>query len=446
MASPTSLDAAGSQVASPTRPGSTVKQRRQQRQQEPDDHHHGGDPSPPSTAKRHSRISVAPSPGALQAAQERPGGERKGATIAPQALFLLLVVLGGVLGTVAVALLHGHARDDFDSRIVAWSSGAQQQEQQQQHRGWLQSVLHQARGGAARHRHRRSKRLAGSALELPTFFRSASSSSSSASSSALSTQQHPLRWLDRHHADRVLSEEQLELMLAQEAVAAGAVAAAHQGLDAGGSSSALLPSGWDSATYLALWPDLQQAGLTHQQASRRRPSPLAPQGDDVCSAEAAPHMCRHPSTSCAKLFPAPCPQAKEHYLLHGAAERRTFRPYPLLLRYTSCSGLINQHFSHIAGVALALALQAQLLILPPALARDSFANYYSTVAEHNQAGCGPAAARCCCCCTSLRRALRLPCLVIARPRGSLHAPAGGVERRARLGYLGHRAPARQPGR
>ena len=161
----------------------------------------------------------------------------------------------------------------------------------------------------------------------------------------------------------------------------------------------------------------------------------------MCAAQKQRHTCA--ATHQRRV--QPCPQAKEHYLLHGAAERRTFRPYPLLLRYTSCSGLINQHFSHIAGVALALALQAQQLILPPALARDSFANYYSTVAEHNQAGCGPAAASCCCC-TLLRRALRLPCLVIARPRGSLHAPAGGVERRARLGYLGHRAPARQPGR
>ena len=101
--------------------------------------------------------------------------------------------------------------------VLAWHGmawywhGMEQQQQrvgdqheQQQHRGWLQSVLRQARGGADRHRHRRSKRLAADpklALELPTFFRSASSSSSSeaaAAAAAAAAQQKPLRWLDRH--------------------------------------------------------------------------------------------------------------------------------------------------------------------------------------------------------------------------------------------------------
>ena len=65
-----------------------------------------------------------------------------------------------------------------------------------------------------------------------------------------------------------------------------------------------------------------------------------------------------------------------------------YRPFPLVLRYTACSGLINQHYSHIAGIALAAALRARAVVVPPGLARSSFAQYYSTSAEKNEVGDG----------------------------------------------------------
>jgi len=48
----------------------------------------------------------------------------------------------------------------------------------------------------------------------------------------------------------------------------------------------------------------------------------------------------------------------------------------VLLRYTACTGLINQQYSHIAAFSLAAVLGAEI-VLPPAAKRDSFAHYFS---------------------------------------------------------------------
>ena len=67
--------------------------------------------------------------------------------------------------------------------------------------------------------------------------------------------------------------------------------------------------------------------------------------------------------------------AKLHYMSHGYAENRVYKRIPLLLRYTACGGLMNQHYSHISAITLAAALGADIII-PQALTRDSFASYF----------------------------------------------------------------------
>lgn len=71
--------------------------------------------------------------------------------------------------------------------------------------------------------------------------------------------------------------------------------------------------------------------------------------------------------------------AAEHYVLRGRAEGRPYRRMRVLLRYTACTGLINQHYSHVAAFSLAAALGAEL-VLPPAVCRDSFAHYFRCLA------------------------------------------------------------------
>jgi hypothetical protein len=55
----------------------------------------------------------------------------------------------------------------------------------------------------------------------------------------------------------------------------------------------------------------------------------------------------------------------------------------VLLRYSTCGGLTNQHYSHIAGLTLGVSLGARI-IMPPALRRTSFAHYFSTDPSKNQ--------------------------------------------------------------
>lgn len=75
--------------------------------------------------------------------------------------------------------------------------------------------------------------------------------------------------------------------------------------------------------------------------------------------------------------------AREHYLRKGRGEGYIFRRLRVILRYTACTGLINQHYSHIAAFSLCAVLGAEL-VLPPAVKRDSFAHYFSVFAEQNE--------------------------------------------------------------
>jgi hypothetical protein len=107
-----------------------------------------------------------------------------------------------------------------------------------------------------------------------------------------------------------------------------------------------LPPGFDPQVYLLYHPELRQQGVD---------SPTA---------------------------------AAQHYLSKGRAEGRPYKRLRVLLRYTACTGLINQHYSHIAAFTLAAALGAEL-VLPPAVCRDSFAHYFSVFKEKNEVQWSP---------------------------------------------------------
>lgn len=70
------------------------------------------------------------------------------------------------------------------------------------------------------------------------------------------------------------------------------------------------------------------------------------------------------------------------------------RRYRLALRYTACTGLVNQQYSHIAAFTLAAALGVSEVHLPPAAVRDSFGHKFSVHQEENQMQWFPARAAC----------------------------------------------------
>lgn len=82
-------------------------------------------------------------------------------------------------------------------------------------------------------------------------------------------------------------------------------------------------------------------------------------------------------------------QAEDHYVRIGYTEGMIYKRLRVLLRYTACTGLINQHYSHIAAFSLCAVLGAEL-VLPPAVKRDSFAHYFSVFKEHNEVKWTPA--------------------------------------------------------
>ena len=82
-------------------------------------------------------------------------------------------------------------------------------------------------------------------------------------------------------------------------------------------------------------------------------------------------------------------EAEDHYVRIGYTEGMIYKRLRVLLRYTACTGLINQHYSHIAAFSLCAVLGAEL-VLPPAVKRDSFAHYFSVFKEHNEVKWTPA--------------------------------------------------------
>jgi hypothetical protein len=61
--------------------------------------------------------------------------------------------------------------------------------------------------------------------------------------------------------------------------------------------------------------------------------------------------------------------AHKHYREQGYKEQRVYKRLRVLLRYTTCGSLFEQHFSHIAGLTIAATLGADVVV-PPYLVRD----------------------------------------------------------------------------
>ena len=57
--------------------------------------------------------------------------------------------------------------------------------------------------------------------------------------------------------------------------------------------------------------------------------------------------------------------AEEHYVAEGHLKSLVYRDFELTLRYTACGGLMNQHYCHIATIALAHLAKANKIIWPP---------------------------------------------------------------------------------
>jgi len=75
--------------------------------------------------------------------------------------------------------------------------------------------------------------------------------------------------------------------------------------------------------------------------------------------------------------------AVAHYASSGRAAGRAAARLDAVVRYTACTGLINQHYSHIAALALATRIGADV-VLPPAAVRDSFGSYFHMAADKNE--------------------------------------------------------------
>lgn len=90
------------------------------------------------------------------------------------------------------------------------------------------------------------------------------------------------------------------------------------------------------------------------------------------------------SPSCVRLL-----YGKIRHTSGAFAQAHTSSKLRIILRYTACSGLINQQYSHIAAFTLAAALGSEL-VLPPAVQRDSFANYYHADKKKNEVTWTPA--------------------------------------------------------
>lgn len=80
---------------------------------------------------------------------------------------------------------------------------------------------------------------------------------------------------------------------------------------------------------------------------------------------------------------------KLHYLQYGRQEGRLYKRTRLILRYTACTGLMNQQYSHVAAFALAISLGAEI-VLPPAATRDSFGKHFSVFRDKNEMAWRPA--------------------------------------------------------
>jgi hypothetical protein len=73
-----------------------------------------------------------------------------------------------------------------------------------------------------------------------------------------------------------------------------------------------------------------------------------------------------------------------HYQTFGRFQERVYKDFELTIRYTACGGLFNQHYCHIAALAIAHLAHAKNVIWPPLQERESFSKRYHTNATLNE--------------------------------------------------------------
>jgi hypothetical protein len=56
--------------------------------------------------------------------------------------------------------------------------------------------------------------------------------------------------------------------------------------------------------------------------------------------------------------------ARRHYQNHGYKEMRVYKRPRVLLRYKTCGNTVQQHYSHVAGLTIATALGADVVVPP----------------------------------------------------------------------------------
>lgn len=76
--------------------------------------------------------------------------------------------------------------------------------------------------------------------------------------------------------------------------------------------------------------------------------------------------------------------AEDHYRHKGHSMSLVYRDFDLTIRYTACGGLMNQHYCHIAAIALAHLSKANRVVWPPMLERKSFHVRYNLDASKNE--------------------------------------------------------------
>jgi hypothetical protein len=76
--------------------------------------------------------------------------------------------------------------------------------------------------------------------------------------------------------------------------------------------------------------------------------------------------------------------AEKHYIREGYMKNLVYKDFELTIRYTACGGLMNQHYCHIAAIALAHLSHAKRMIWPPMQERKSFHIRYHPDARKNE--------------------------------------------------------------
>jgi len=172
-------------------------------------------------------------------------------------------------------------------------------------------------------------------------------------------------------------------------------AAALTGLGAARAAAASALAGaaldFDWRAYLAYYPELRAAGVATEGLARdhyarqgRAEVPLCcargPRPDVLVRSEASEVDARPAArqtlmrtAAIARSVPGElsCSHATPRLARARRRQGRLCKRVRLLLRYTAGTGLINQHYSHIAAIALAVVLGAEL-VLPPGVPPHDF--------------------------------------------------------------------------